>query len=441
MRNMKILLSLAAFTLMACPHAYTQAQSSNAFVSLEHLNNGLMYCISESKAPKNSVVVKLAVRFDDRWHTERERKVATLLERLICSFLEDKQAELEANKEINVAQLQMHEPELFAVPNITLYKWEIAHPTQEQIDSTFSYLSQALEVMATIDENLIEKKVNEVLEIHHKSPFEKKIRQPFYEDDEQYPAASLEGIEEILPAITATELKAFYVENYKPQNMVLFVTGNVAHLAISNSIRSYFSFFIAADQANNTSLKDRKGSFISNIPPVKRNFEFDLDTSYRIEPLVHRNSFAPAFKKCSDAMEEPLEPKSFERLEMTEKEEKAIYKIIHTLGTSNVPKLLWKKRELEKLGSSINHVHPMKFIATILTNPTLRADLQEVRRSFFKWNGFIDGFRRRMTEEYYKNNIQHYVLGFCEELDVKEEVVEHFVERRDWEGLVKAILY
>lgn len=132
---------------------------------------------------------------------------------------------------------------------------------------------------------------------------------------------------------------------------------------------------------------------------------------------------------------------AFEELPLSEQEQDTIEKIMHSLATYNIPKLLWKQKDLEKMGKSINQVHPLRFIGHIITQPILRSDLQEVHRSFFKWRGFLDGFRRRMTEEFYKGNLKAYLPGFCEELHIKEEVIDHFIDRRDWEGLVKAILY
>ena len=132
---------------------------------------------------------------------------------------------------------------------------------------------------------------------------------------------------------------------------------------------------------------------------------------------------------------------TFEELPLLEKEEESIEKIMHALGTAGVPELIWRQKELKRLGKSINHIHPLRFIGYIVSEPILRSDLQEAHRNFFKWRAFLDGFRRRMTEEFYKGNLGQYLPGFCKELDIKQEVVEHFIDRRDWEGLVKAILY
>lgn len=132
---------------------------------------------------------------------------------------------------------------------------------------------------------------------------------------------------------------------------------------------------------------------------------------------------------------------TFEQLPLLEKEEENIEKILHALGTYGVPELIWRQKELKRLGKSINHVHPLRFIGYIISQPILRSDLQETHRNFFKWRAFLDGFRRRMTEEFYKGNLNQYLPGFCKSLEIKQEVAEHFIDRRDWEGLVKAILY
>jgi hypothetical protein len=132
---------------------------------------------------------------------------------------------------------------------------------------------------------------------------------------------------------------------------------------------------------------------------------------------------------------------SFDEIPLHEKEEKVIEKLMHCLASSSVPKLIWKQNDLQKLGRSINHVHPLKFISHIINQPILRSDLQEVHRNYFKWKGFLDGFRKRMTEEFYKGTLKDLIPGFAQSVDVKPEIVEHFVERRDWEGLVKSILY
>ena len=416
-------------------------QSKASHLSLEHLPNGLTYCIAQSDPSCNSIIVKLAVRFEEKWDTERERKLALLLEKVLVNILEEKQQEYLVSKQIHVNQVKMLEPELFAIPNITLFKWELATPSQDQIDAILGFLSDSLEAMAILDEEIVEKRLLSVLAAYKSNPCKPKRMQPFYEEDEHYPAESLEGIGDLYPKISPSEIQAFFIDHYKPKNMLLFVTGNVSDFAIAGSIRDHFSYLVALENPNHSGFQT--GEDIPTIHEVlfNHNFQFDVDTSYQLEKLIYDPETEIQRKICSDVIETEEAPKSFDRLLISEKDKKTLYKIVHTLGTSNVPKLLWKKRDLEKLGNSINHVHPMRFIATILLNPTLRADLQEVRRSFFKWNGFMDGFRRRMTEEFYKDNIQAYVLGFCDELEVKEEVVQHFVDRKDWEGLVKAILY
>ena len=67
-------------------------------------------------------------------------------------------------------------------------------------------------------------------------------------------------------------------------------------------------------------------------------------------------------------------------------------------------------------------------------------DLYVIKRSHFKWDNFIDGFARRMKEESRNDNIIEYIPGFAELVDGDPEMIMEYIEERDWEGLVIALL-
>jgi hypothetical protein len=133
-----------------------------------------------------------------------------------------------------------------------------------------------------------------------------------------------------------------------------------------------------------------------------------------------------------------IEP--FYQLPLNEKEKKLIFELMKTIGEKNVWGLLFKKKEVEKLGKRVNHVHPMRFIGYILADPKMKKWLKNVRNSSFKWDHFIDGFSDRMKEEHAKNNIMHHVAGFSHLLSVDPNEITSYIENRDYEGLVKSLL-
>lgn len=130
----------------------------------------------------------------------------------------------------------------------------------------------------------------------------------------------------------------------------------------------------------------------------------------------------------------------YSQLPINGEEKKIISKLVVTLAENNVFKLLFEKKKLEKLGKRINHVHPMKFLGTILGDPRLFHCLREIRKSTFKWEGFMDGLVRRMNEELSHNNIEKYIPGFASFVNKDPNKIQEFIERRDFEGMVISFL-
>jgi len=130
----------------------------------------------------------------------------------------------------------------------------------------------------------------------------------------------------------------------------------------------------------------------------------------------------------------------FYHLSLEDWEKDEIHKLLTTLADSNLIKLALRKRSLEKLGKQINHVHPMRFISHAFSNSHLRYCMHQIRKSSFKWDGFIDGFSKRMKEEADRGNLTPYAAGFSHYLNVNVEQVRSYLEDRDFEGLVRFLL-
>lgn len=349
-------------------------------VFLEHLNNGMTYCLSHQDEKIDEVEIKLMVKFNNEFQTDKEKILSLFVEKLFSEGLNEKAQRKKELEISSLCEIILSKPKLYQIPNVILYGLEIFNPSQEVLDYSFSLLCDSLESLKQI---------------------------PVMYDQE---------------SLSEEEVKMFIDSYYRPENLVLFVSGNFSHLAVVDSIKNIFSPLLASKRGADFYFgysKDSKAVIQTVNYPVDEKNKW-LSSPFKIEK--------PEFK-------------NFEDLPLLNKEEETIQKIMNALASSSIPRLLWKQKELEKMGKSINHVHPLKFISFIINEPILRSDLQEVHRNFFKWRGFLDGFRRRMTEEFYKGNLKKFLPGFCESVCVKEEVVDHFIEKRDWEGLVKSILY
>jgi hypothetical protein len=131
---------------------------------------------------------------------------------------------------------------------------------------------------------------------------------------------------------------------------------------------------------------------------------------------------------------------AYYELSLPDHERKLIHELVRNMAEKSIWGLLFKKREMERLGKRVNHVHPMRFIGYILAEPRLKRYLKEVSTSSFKWDHFIDGFSKRMKEETARDNVMRYIPGMAHSLKFDPARMAAFIHDKDYDGLVQAIL-
>lgn len=130
-------------------------------------------------------------------------------------------------------------------------------------------------------------------------------------------------------------------------------------------------------------------------------------------------------------------PDAYKDLTCTEVDQANIYEIITIMAENGKLSLLLKKNYLQNLGAQINHVHPLKFLSTIVTNPQLKTCLYDIFDDYFKRNGFMDGIGPSLTREADKGKLNQYIGDFSEEVNTPQEHVTKYFVSKDWEGLVR----
>jgi len=138
----------------------------------------------------------------------------------------------------------------------------------------------------------------------------------------------------------------------------------------------------------------------------------------------------------------------YTKLPLTEEEAMIIYQIIDNVGNLGYGKLWKKENEIEALGSRVQHVHPFKFLETILTDPHLKQSMIKIEdgllslkwRGFFNGNGDVPGFAAKCEREYARDNLAPYIVGFSQVVKANPEQVRYFVEKKEWEKLVRFLI-
>ncbi len=126
----------------------------------------------------------------------------------------------------------------------------------------------------------------------------------------------------------------------------------------------------------------------------------------------------------------------FHQLEISQTDKKLISYIISSMAEKNMFQLGLQKKSLEKRGKQIEHVHPLKFLSFLFSQPHLRQAMQEIRTNYFKWNGFMDGLSKKLDSEANAQDLLPYVEGFATSLNVDSRRVAYYLEKKDWEALV-----
>ena len=107
------------------------------------------------------------------------------------------------------------------------------------------------------------------------------------------------------------------------------------------------------------------------------------------------------------------------------------------------PLQLWRMEdELERLGDNLNPVHPLKFLATIIVDPAMKEQLRSFFKNLlpFKKDGFMRGLNRTLPKELENGTLYTHVAAFAKEVNVREEMIRPYLDKRDWEGLVRSLL-
>lgn len=145
--------------------------------------------------------------------------------------------------------------------------------------------------------------------------------------------------------------------------------------------------------------------------------------------------------ECDDGIDESaLNALPFYSLPIHQWEKKVIEKIVSSMAEKNLAQLLLDRKEMEKKGDQIHHVHPLRFMGCVMCDAYLKSCMQQFRNNSFKWSNFISGYADRMREEAAKNNLVYHVDGFCDFLKIEPAGVLSYIEKGDYEGFVLYLL-
>ena len=119
---------------------------------------------------------------------------------------------------------------------------------------------------------------------------------------------------------------------------------------------------------------------------------------------------------------------------------KVIEEIISTIGKASVLTLGFKQGHLKALGKQLSGVGPLQFLAYIFSNEELTNHMKNIRKSSFKWSGFIDGLKLGLTKEAESNKLYVELPGFAKVVEVEYQELEAPAKAKNWDEFVAVII-
>ncbi len=131
---------------------------------------------------------------------------------------------------------------------------------------------------------------------------------------------------------------------------------------------------------------------------------------------------------------------AYEKLPCSETDKQNVHEIITTIAENGKLSLLFKQNELKALGSQINHLHPLKFLSAIFSNPVLKERMGQIFGDYFKRNAFMTEVAAGLNAEAEKGGLEPYIERFAKEVNVPAAQLRPFFNNQDWEGLVEFLI-
>jgi len=117
-----------------------------------------------------------------------------------------------------------------------------------------------------------------------------------------------------------------------------------------------------------------------------------------------------------------------------------IAEIIKTMAEYGKLTLLFKQNHLKQLGAQINHVHPLKFLEVVFSDPELKRCMGEIFEDYFKRTGLLDGLGPSLSREMEKGKLMQHIESFSKAVSASADGIRPYFQNSDWESLVRHLI-
>ncbi len=133
----------------------------------------------------------------------------------------------------------------------------------------------------------------------------------------------------------------------------------------------------------------------------------------------------------------PIQSYSLDQYVYTEQDLKKIHYIMRTTGEKSKVSLLKYMKKLQRTGDELRSYHSLKFIQTVMLDPSLKKQMINILNDTFKRVNFMRDLSRNLNEWMDHNQMYIYLDEFAASLNVPSAKIKQYFDQRDWTGMVK----
>lgn len=116
---------------------------------------------------------------------------------------------------------------------------------------------------------------------------------------------------------------------------------------------------------------------------------------------------------------------------LSNEEKQNIRYIITTLANNSAISLMFYQTSLKQAGKDISHVHPLKMLEFIFSDPVLKRDVKKING--LPWKRFVEDTAKSLQDSEERDNLkQEHIEDFCKAVAIPSAYLSPAVASHNW---------
>ena len=130
---------------------------------------------------------------------------------------------------------------------------------------------------------------------------------------------------------------------------------------------------------------------------------------------------------------------SFLALPLSDADKAKIHELLEPLASWSLMTLGFKQGEVKSRGYAIRHIHILRCLGYVFTDPVVRGYMIKIRNRQKVWRPFSAGFAASLRKKHAEGEIQPYLEGFASQVHVDFQQLARYAAADQWNQFLLAL--